>query len=140
MTTSNDNAPPEEFVALVDLADVGTAIAAARRTAELAGFDETNQYLVATAVSELATNIVRYAGTGEVLLRVVQDADARGIEVVAQDSGPGIPDIELAMRDNYSSGGSLGLGLPGVKRIMDEFRVDSSPGAGTRCTARKWIK
>ncbi len=137
-TPSSIDQPWLECVDLVDLADVGTAIAAARRTAEQAGFDETNQYLIATAVSELATNIVRYAGSGEIRMRVVRTAENRGIEVVAEDSGPGIADIELAMQENYSSGGSLGLGLPGIKRIMDEFVVESSADTGTRCVARKW--
>lgn len=138
--TKSANRPQEESVDLIDLADVGTAIAAARRTAELAGFNETDQYLIATAVSELATNIVRYAGSGEVTIRVVRAMGATGVEVVARDTGPGIPNIELAMRENYSSSGSLGLGLPGIKRIMDEFDIESATGAGTRCTARKWMK
>ena len=140
MATSSNNLQQGERVDLIDLADVGTAIAAARRTAEQAGFNETDQYLIATAVSELATNIVRYAGSGEIWLHLIETTDENGIEVIAQDSGPGIPDIELAMQESYSSGGSLGLGLPGIKRIMDEFAIQSSPEAGTRCTAKKWRK
>lgn len=135
--TMNDS-PQKVLVDLVDLADVGTAISAARRVAEHAGFSETDQYLIATAVSELATNMVRYAGGGEVALRVIESVTGLGVEVVAQDSGPGIEDIEAAMQDNYSSGGSLGLGLPGIQRIMDEFSIESTPGEGTRCVARKW--
>ena len=140
MKMNDETLYEEELVDLLDLADVGTAIAAARRTAEKAGFEEADQYLFATAVSELATNIVRYAGAGEIALRVVRREDKTGVEVVAQDSGPGMQDIELAMQEHYSSGGSLGLGLPGIKRIMDEFSIDSSADSGTRCIARKWIK
>jgi len=103
------------------------------------GFDETPSRLIATAVSELARNILKYAGTGEVRLRQVQKTRGRGIEIEAIDHGPGIADCEAAMEDHFSSSGTLGLGLPGVKRMMDEFSLESEPGQGTRVTARKWI-
>ncbi|NJB69429.1 serine/threonine-protein kinase RsbT [Desulfobaculum xiamenense] len=125
-------------VDLVDLSDTGAALSTARLMAKEAGFEETDQYLIATAVSELATNIIRYAGRGAVNIRIIQDDERTGLEVIAQDSGPGIEDIEQAMQDNYSTGNSLGLGLPGVKRIMDEFTIESRVGQGTTCTARKW--
>ncbi len=103
-----------------------------------AGFDEAPSRIIATAVSELVRNILKYAGTGELHLRQVQEFGRRGIEIEAVDEGPGIPDCDQAMRDHYSSSGTLGLGLPGVKRMMDEFFLESTPGQGTRVTARKW--
>jgi len=103
-----------------------------------AGFDETPSRMIATAVSELVRNILKYAGTGEIRLRKVEGRKGRGIEIEAVDRGPGIEDPEAAMRDNFSSGGTLGLGLPGVKRLMDEFSLESAPGKGTRVTAVKW--
>ena len=118
--------------------DNAMAISLARRLADQAGFDEVGQSLFATAVSELATNVLRYGGGGEVLLRLIEEPGRQGVEVVAQDHGPGIRNIERAMQDHYSTGRSLGLGLPGVKRIMDEFTIDSKPGVGTLCIARKW--
>jgi len=104
-----------------------------------AGFDETSSRMIATAVSELARNILKYAGIGEIRLRRVNGTGGRGIEIEVIDRGPGIADCEAAMRDHFSSGGTLGLGLPGVKRMMDEFSLESTPGKGTRVTARKWI-
>ncbi len=103
-----------------------------------AGFAETPSRMIATAVSELARNILKYAGTGEIRLRRIEGVEGRGVEITAADRGPGIPDIEAAMRDHYSSSGTLGLGLPGIRRMMDEFSLQSSPGEGTRVTARKW--
>ena len=104
-----------------------------------AGFDETPSRMIATAVSELARNILKYAGTGEIRLRQVEGRRGRGVEIEAVDRGPGIEDSEEAMRDHFSSGGTLGLGLPGVRRLMDEFSLESTPGEGTRVTAVKWI-
>ncbi len=104
-----------------------------------AGFDDTPSRMIATAVSELVRNILKYAGSGEVRLRRVQDLSRRGIEIEVVDQGPGIADCEAAMQDHFSSGGTLGMGLPGVKRMMDEFSLESIPGEGTRVTARKWI-
>ena len=104
-----------------------------------AGFDETPSHMIATAVSELVRNILKYAGTGEIRLRRVKEQSRRGIEIEVVDQGPGIADCEAAMQDHFSSGGTLGMGLPGVKRMMDEFSLESTPGEGTRVTARKWI-
>ncbi len=106
---------------------------------QTAGFDEAPSRMVATAVSELARNILKYARTGEIRLRQIKGLRGRGIEIEAVDQGPGIADLEGAMRDHFSSGGTLGLGLPGVKRMMDEFSLHSTPGEGTRVTAIKWI-
>jgi len=104
-----------------------------------AGFAETPSQLIATAVSELVRNILKYAGSGEIRLRRVKNLNRRGIEIEVVDQGPGIADCGAAMSDHFSSGGTLGLGLPGVKRLMDEFSLESAPGEGTRVTVRKWI-
>jgi len=103
------------------------------------GFEEPPSRMIATAVSELVRNILKYAVSGEICLRPATSMGRRGIEIVALDQGPGIVDCEAAMTDHFSSGGSLGLGLPGVKRMMDEFSLESSPGEGTRVVARKWM-
>lgn len=93
---------------------------------------------MATAISELARNIVRYAVRGEIILRLVQNDGKKGIEVVANDDGPGIPDVGLAMQDGYSTSGGLGLGLPGTRRLMDDFEITSDFGKGTTVTVRRW--
>jgi serine/threonine-protein kinase RsbT len=95
--------------------------------------------MIATAVSEVARNIIEYAQPGEVALSVVQNGVRRGLEVVARDQGPGIADISQAMQDGFSTSRSLGLGLPGSRRLMDEFRVQSRLGQGTTVTMRKWL-
>jgi len=102
------------------------------------GFREDQKSRVTTAVSELARNIVKYAGSGEIVVRECESRHARGIEIIATDRGPGIEDVSKALEDHFSSSGTLGLGLPGVKRLMDEFEVESQPGEGTRVTALLW--
>ena len=92
-----------------------------------------------TAVSELAGNIIKYADSGDAAFAEIERGGDRGLQVTVRDRGPGIADIEAALRDHYSSGGTLGLGLPGVKRMMDEFELDSSPGEGTRVAVAKWL-
>jgi len=94
--------------------------------------------LIATAISEVARNIVSYARNGEVVMRVIQRGQRRGITVVARDRGPGIADIERAMKDGFSTSRGLGLGLPGSKRLMDEFELVSEVGRGTEITMTKW--
>ena len=116
-------------------------VSARRRGRELAsqcGFSSTDLSVVATAISELARNILHYAGRGEIVLRLIEAHGKRGIEVVATDNGPGIPDLTLAMQDGYSSSDGLGLGLPGVRRLMDEFDIASAFGQGTTVVVRKW--
>jgi serine/threonine-protein kinase RsbT len=119
--------------------DASRAALEATQYSRAAGFDETPSRLIATAVSELARNILKYASTGEIRLRRVSGGNGRGIEIEATDRGPGIADPEAAMQDHFSSGGTLGLGLPGVKRMMDEFSLESTLGKGTRVTVVKWI-
>lgn len=120
--------------------DQATAVFMTREIAKNAGFNLADEVMVATAVSELATNILRYASCGSIRVIVIQNADGRtGIEIGAEDKGKGIRDLKLAMQDNYSTGESLGLGLPSVERIMDEFEIESDIGQGTRIRARRWL-
>jgi serine/threonine-protein kinase RsbT len=118
--------------------DVLTARAQGRALAARLGFSSTDLTLIATAISEIARNIVLYAREGEMVFRLVDEGDRQGIVVVARDDGPGIDDVHLAMRDDYSTGQGLGLGLPGARRLMDEFEIDSASGGGTTVTMRKW--
>ena len=127
-------------------------IARARQTAQAlaqaAGFTSTAASLVATSVSELARNLVLHATRGGSItiaafrrddgLSVVSTNNRLCLELTAEDDGPGIPDVKLAMKDDYTTGGGLGGGLPGVKRMMDEFEITSAAGGGTRVTARMW--
>jgi len=119
--------------------DASTAVLDSNEFANSIGFGDTPSRMIATAVSELARNILKYAGTGEIQLRAAEKGHQRGIEIVAVDRGPGIEDLDTAMRDHFSSGGTLGLGLPGVERMMDDFEIESDSGEGTRVTAHKWI-
>jgi len=97
-----------------------------------------NQTKLITAVSELVRNMLKYAGGGEILIEVVSKGRENGLRVVFTDSGPGITDINLAMKDGYSTGKSLGLGLPGAKRLVNEFSISSEVGKGTTITIVKW--
>jgi len=129
----------ERRITLFDHSDKEQVVITARYLTAEAGFDETNQYLIATAASELATNIIKYAKEGEIILKIVQRDGQLGIQIIARDDGPGIRNIEQVMQDNFStSKGSLGLGLPSVQRIMDEFKIESQPGHGTIVSALKW--
>ena len=118
--------------------DLVTARREGRLMAEQLGFSASEATLVATAISELARNIVNYARKGEIHVALVNDGGRRGISVVARDHGPGIADIKLAVQSGYSTSGGLGLGLPGVRRIMDEFDIVSEAGIGTTITVTKW--
>ncbi|HEY1274528.1 MAG TPA: anti-sigma regulatory factor [Thermoleophilaceae bacterium] len=118
--------------------DIVTARQQGRRLSSDLGFTSTDLTLIATAISEVARNIRLYAGEGQVELQLVDEGRRQGIIVVARDEGPGIADIELAMQDGYSSGGSSGLGLPGARRLMDEFDIRSKAGQGVTVTMKKW--
>ena len=118
--------------------DIVTARQKGRALAMEAGFSTGDATLIATAISELARNIVSYARKGEITLKTVSASVRQGILIVASDNGPGIPDIRQAMRDGFSTSGSLGLGLPGVRRLMDEFEITSQPGKGTMVAVKKW--
>ena len=113
---------------------------AARTMAEKMGFSGTDLVLIATAVSELARNMLQYAGSGEVALRVRAGGRKGGLEIVARDTGPGIADVDRAMQVGFSTSRGLGMGLPGAKRLMDEFEISSRLGAGTTVTMCKWLR
>jgi len=110
-----------------------------REVAERVGFTGSDLALIATAISEVARNIVVHAGGGAIMISELSDGRP-GIEIVARDDGPGILDVELAMQDGYSTVDSLGLGLPGARRLMDEFTIESQEGHGTTVVMRKWIR
>lgn len=118
-------------------ADIVAARQGVRDLASRLAFSATELTVVATAVSEVARNIVRFAGAGEIVVELVEEP-RRGVQVVARDTGPGIADVERAMADGYSTYQGLGLGLPGARRLMDEFAVVSEPGKGTTVTMTKW--
>ena len=118
--------------------DVVTARRLARQLAHELGFEGTDLTLLATAISEVARNITTYAGSGEIEISAVRDGGRHGVRVVARDHGPGIADLELALRDGYTTGRGLGLGLPGARRLVDEFDVDTEVGRGTTITMVKW--
>jgi serine/threonine-protein kinase RsbT len=118
--------------------DIVTARMRGRAMAVLLGFPTATATLVATAISELARNILLYARCGEVVLTPVENGKRRGLVVEARDRGPGIRNVDDAIQDGYSTSGRLGLGLPGVRRLMDEFEIRSKPGEGTIVTVKKW--
>jgi serine/threonine-protein kinase RsbT len=121
-------------------ADVLTARKAARSLGAELGFASTDLALIATAISEIARNILNYAKHGEMIIAAVQEHARRGIVVTARDQGPGIADIGRAMQDGYSTGHGLGLGLPGARRLMDEFSIESKVGEGTTIVMKKWTR
>ncbi|HWZ76983.1 MAG TPA: anti-sigma regulatory factor [Candidatus Sulfotelmatobacter sp.] len=118
--------------------DIVVARQKGRLMATELGFSMGDATLIATAISELARNIVSYARRGQITLKMVNGMNRQGIAVIASDEGPGIPDIRQALRDGFSTSGSLGLGLPGVRRLMDDFEIASQPGRGTTVTVKKW--
>jgi serine/threonine-protein kinase RsbT len=119
-------------------ADLVTARAEARAMAQRLGFPRPDPTLIATAISEIARNIVMHAGQGEIVLEPFEDANRYGIVVTAVDQGPGIRDVDAALRDDVSGRGGLGLGLPGARRLMDDFELESDPETGTTVRMRKW--
>jgi serine/threonine-protein kinase RsbT len=125
-------------VPVVTDADVVIARQKGRELALALGFSATDVTLVATAISEVARNIISYAESGEICIAMVEGRDRRGIRVVADDSGPGIENINRALEDGFSTGQGMGLGLPGARRLMDDFEVHSVPGEGTTVTMTKW--
>jgi len=120
--------------------DIVVARQEGRALAERLGFTGTDLVAIATAISEIARNIIQYAGEGEVVLSEVRKEGRSGILIVARDQGPGIANLELAMQDGYSTSGGLGLGLSGARRLVDEFEIVSELGKGTTVTMRKWLQ
>lgn len=130
----------EEVVSIASDVDVVTARQTGRRVAESVGFSGSDLTMISTAISELARNIIRYAVTGEVVVSPISEGSRVGVMVVARDNGPGIPDLDLAMRDGYTTGTGMGLGLPGARRLMDEFAIASQVGEGTTVVVKKWTR
>jgi serine/threonine-protein kinase RsbT len=118
--------------------DIVQARGEGRALAARLGFSRTDATLIATAISEIGRNILVHAGAGEVSIAQTADERMLGIEVVARDRGPGIADVERALSEGYATGNGLGLGLPGAKRLMDEFAIETELGRGTTVTMRKW--
>lgn len=129
----------EARVAINSAADIVTARQKGRVLAQKLGFDGSDLTLIATAISEVARNIVIHAKSGEIEVAALNHSSKRGILVVARDEGPGIKDITKAMQYGYSTNKGLGVGLPGAKWLMDEFDIESKVGKGTTVTMKKWI-
>jgi serine/threonine-protein kinase RsbT len=118
--------------------DIVVARRTVREVAVNVGFGLTDVTRIVTAASELARNVYKYGGGGIMQWRHAADRERMGIEITFIDQGPGIPDIELALQEGYSTGRGLGLGLPAVRRLMDELQIQSAVGAGTTVTLKKW--
>lgn len=131
--------PPALGVPIRDPRDASIASLDARSFARDCGLDQVEQMRIATVVAELAGNIAKYAERGRVQISARRVDGGRCIEVVASDRGPGIVSIEDALRDNVSTGGTLGLGLPGVRRLVDDFEITSTMGSGTVVRVRRWM-
>ncbi len=133
------NSDCQVHVRIQNSADIVAARQQGRNLASQAGFSHSNLTIIATAISEVARNIVEYAKEGEVIITLISDASKKGVEIIAADNGPGIPDVTTVMRDGFSTGKGLGIGLPGAKRLMDEFAIASQVGNGTVVTMKKWV-
>lgn len=120
--------------------DIVAARQLGRNEAKNSGFGTVDQARITTAISELARNIYLYAGIGEIEIERISENGLSGITIIASDNGPGIPDMRKVMEDGFSTSGGLGAGMPGVNRLMDEFKVDTEPGVGTTITATKWLR
>lgn len=120
--------------------DIVIARQQGRTLASKLGFNGSDLTVIATAISEVARNIVEFAGKGEITLTPIQQSHKQGLSVIAHDDGPGIPNIQLALQDGFSTTASLGLGLPGSRRLMDEFTIVSAIGKGTTVTMKKWVR
>jgi serine/threonine-protein kinase RsbT len=129
----------QRVVSIANADDIVTARERGRALAAQVGFSGSDLTVIATAICELARNIIDYATSGAIELEPVERSGRAGIMIVARDRGPGIADLQRALAAGYASGPGMGLGLPGVRRIMDEFEVASLPGAGTTVTVRKWL-
>ena len=129
----------EVTLQVYDEVDVAYAALEAREFAKIIGFNTTSQFMISTAVSELARNIYVYAKKGTIILSSLEKELNNGIQIIADDEGPGIVDIEKALKNDYSTGGTMGVGLPGTKRLMDEFEITTNLGKGTIIKVVKWL-
>lgn len=134
----SNNDGHETRIAIASDLDIIRARQTGRTEAAKLGFSSTDLTLIATAISELARNIVMYAKEGEIVVRIVRAGEKQGIVVIARDNGPGIADTRQTLQEGFSTSRSLGLGLPGVRRLMDEFEIESQIGQGTVVIAKKW--
>ena len=130
----------ESCVKIMTEWDIVAARQLGRTVAKELGFGSVDQARITTAISELARNIYLYAGNGEIEIEPVNEYGKRGLKVIATDKGPGIQDIRRVMEDGFSTSGGLGAGLPGVKRLMDQFTIASSIGEGTNIQVVKWLR
>lgn len=130
----------QSSVKIVTEWDIVAARQLGRNVSKDLGFGTVDQARITTAISELARNIYLYAGKGQIHIEKLDRSTTRGLLIIAKDEGPGIPDIRKVMEDGYSTSGGLGAGLPGVKRLMDEFSIDSNVGEGTEIKAIKWLR
>jgi serine/threonine-protein kinase RsbT len=128
----------EARVPIQSSADIMAARKRGRAVASQGGFSNSDLTIITTAIYEVARNIVEHADKGEITIALIKDGHKPGVEIVASDRGPGIADISLVMRDGYSTGSGLGIGLPGAKRLMDEFEIASELGKGTTVRMKKW--
>lgn len=126
-------------IPIKDEASITWALMETKKQARAAGFKEHLCQMLATAASELGHNIIKYAVRGHITITLIAAGGRKGLELTARDGGPGIADIEQALQDHYSTSGTLGLGLPGIKRMVDEFEIHTNPGKGTTVTVRKWL-
>jgi serine/threonine-protein kinase RsbT len=133
------NKEREARVRIQCAADIMTARQQGRALASQGGFASSDLSIIASAISEVAQNIVQYANDGEIIITLISDTQKQGVEIVAADRGPGIGDVSTVMRDGYSTGKGLGIGLPGAKRLMDEFEIASELGKGTTVRMKKWV-
>ncbi|HEX7958662.1 MAG TPA: anti-sigma regulatory factor [Terriglobales bacterium] len=127
-----------EALPIVSQADVVIVRQAVRTWASEAGFSLVDQTKMVTAASELARNTLEYGGGGNVILKLLEEGNRKGLRLIFEDQGPGIPDIQLAMKDGYTTGNGLGLGLSGSKRLVSEFDIQSKVGEGTRIMIARW--
>ena len=136
----NDASPPKvlDELALATSEDVVRVRKVVRERAVAAGFNLVEQTKIVTAASELGRNTIQYGGGGRVTIFAVMRGERRGLRLEFVDAGPGIKDIQQALEDGFTTGGGLGLGLSGAKRLSDEFEIDSAPGRGTRVTITRW--
>ncbi len=119
--------------------DIVAARVEGRNLARQMGFGIIDQARIATAISELARNVVLYANSGQIILNRIEHNEKEGLQIICEDQGPGIKDLELVMQNGYSTTQGLGMGLPGTKRLMDEFEIESEVGSGTTVVACKWL-
>lgn len=131
--------PSEVRIALERAQDIVDARRRAREMASRIGFSRCDATLIATAISEVARNAVEYANGGEIVLTSIEEGMKKGLKIVVEDSGPGIADVPTVMRDGYSTGNGLGIGLPGARRLVDAFEVRSELGSGTTVIMKKWV-